>query len=368
MNSKRKAVYAASLDPITNGHINVVERIAPLYDEVVVVVAVDSRKKYTFAQEERLLMAREALAHLPNVTVDVCVGRYVVNYMHEIGANVLIRGLRNSTDLEAEQTLAIENGRIQPGIETLWIPCRPELMHVSSSMVRGHVGVDPDWETQVSRSVPGVVVKKLKEKYICNKAWVHWQAFMKIIEKDECRELFDEFVTAYSEQHRVYHTLEHIVSMLDEYQVIGGQDTATILAIWGHDVVYDSQVNNNEYRSGLHTLRVAERLGVDSRLYSEISRRVNMTKHPSTPTHREDMLIVDLDLMILGSSEARFDTYETGIRQEYSWVTEADFRFHRSKFLQTLLDQPSIYYTDWFKEKYEAKARANLERSIKKLT
>lgn len=78
--------------------------------------------------------------------------------------------------------------------------------------------------------------------------------------------------------------------------------------------------------------------------------------------------MVDLDLMILGSSEAKFDAYEVGIRQEYAWVSEEDFRFHRAKILQSFLDRPSIYYTERFREKYEARARANLERSIKKLT
>lgn len=366
MNSKRKAVYAASLDPITNGHINVVERIAPLYDEVVVVVAVDSRKNYTFAQEERLQMAREALAYLPNVTVGVCVGRYVVNYMHEIGANVLIRGLRNSTDLEAEQTLAIENGRIQPGIETLWIPCRPNLMHVSSSMVRGHVGVDPDWEAQVARSVPGVVVKKLKEKYIYNKALAHWNTFMQLIGKGPLPGVFAVFQGMNSEPHRVYHTLEHIVSMLDEYTLIGGKDAATILAIWAHDCVYNPHEKDNEEKSAeFATIIARDYLHIPDEL---VVKRVLITKHTAIPSNFEEELMVDLDLMILGSSETRFDVYEAGIRQEYAWVTEADFRFHRARILQSFLDRPSIYFTPIFREKYEDKARANLERSIKKLT
>src|SRR4051794_13425574 len=136
----RKAVYAASLDPITNGHINVVERMAPLYDELVVVVAVDPRKAYTFTPEERVAMAREALCQIQNVSVDVCIGHYVVKHAESIGAQVIVRGLRNFKDLEDEQTLAEENRKIAPAVETIWVPCRPDLGHVSSSMVKNHIG------------------------------------------------------------------------------------------------------------------------------------------------------------------------------------------------------------------------------------
>jgi pantetheine-phosphate adenylyltransferase len=101
----------ASLDPITNGHINVIERMAPLYDELIVLVAVDSRKSYTFTPEERVDMTKAAVAHLPNVLVDVCIGHYVVKQAESIGAQVIVRGLRNFKDLEDEQTLAEENRR-----------------------------------------------------------------------------------------------------------------------------------------------------------------------------------------------------------------------------------------------------------------
>src|SRR4051812_47000215 len=101
----RKAVYAASLDPITNGHINVIDRVAPLYDQLIVVVAVDPRKTYTFSTEERVAMARAAVAHHSNVTVDICKGHYVVKLAESLGAQVIVRGLRNFKDLEDEQTL-----------------------------------------------------------------------------------------------------------------------------------------------------------------------------------------------------------------------------------------------------------------------
>lgn len=177
----RKAVYAASLDPITHGHINIIERTAPLYDSLFVLVAVDTRKIYTFTAEERVDMAKEAVAHLPNVVVDACIGQYVVRKAEAFGAQVIIRGIRNFKDVEDEQTLAEENRNISPHIETIWVPCRPNLMHVSSSMVKGHVGVDPEWEDQVARSVPNAVVAKLKEKFTFVKALKHWSSLMTLV-------------------------------------------------------------------------------------------------------------------------------------------------------------------------------------------
>jgi len=110
-------------------------------------------------------MAQEAIAHLLNVFVSVCLDGYVVKRAEYLKAQVVIRGLRNFKDMEDEETLAEENRSICPHIETLWIPCLPGLRHVSSSMVKGHVGVDPGWEDQVARSVPLAVVRKLREKH-----------------------------------------------------------------------------------------------------------------------------------------------------------------------------------------------------------
>jgi pantetheine-phosphate adenylyltransferase len=163
---KRKAVYAASLNPITIGHIHVAERAAALYDELMVVVAADSRKKYDFSVEERVEMAKAAVAHLPNVTVDACVGRFVVKYAHEIGAQVIVRGLRDINDLTNESTLAKFNRSICPHVETVLLHCWQEFTHVSSSSVRALIGVDPEWEAEVAKLVTPAVAAKLKENYL----------------------------------------------------------------------------------------------------------------------------------------------------------------------------------------------------------
>ncbi len=360
----RKAVYAASLDPITNGHINVIERMAPLYDELIVMVAVAFNKNYTFTPEERVSMTSLAVDHIPNVTVELCLQRYVVKKAEELGAQVVIRGIRNFKDLEDEETLAEENRNICPGIETIWIPCWPNLKNVSSSMVKGHIGADPSWEEQVARSVPVAVAAKLKEKFILKKARAHWDSLMKSIgNPDWSEKTFAELVTRYSEPHRHHHNLEHIVSMLDELELISTlfvfeDQTAMKLAVWYHDAIYDPKAKNNEEQSAL---LIIKSFGV------KVSDLILATKHTLDPDDVNARFLVDLDLAILGKSEKEFDRYEDNIRKEYSHVSEEDFRLGRAKVLQSFLNRQSIYSTNFFRDKYENTARKNLERSIKKL-
>lgn len=370
----RKAVYAASLDPITNGHINVIERMAPLYDEFIVVVAVDSRKNYSFTSSERVVMTQEAVAHLLNVSVDICVGRYVVKYAEEKGARTIVRGLRNFKDMEDEQTLAEENRRICPSVETIWVPCLPSLMHVSSSMVKGHIGVDPEWEEQVSRSVPSIVMVKMKEKFILRKARGYWDALMSDIDNPKGSDrFFDELLKRLSEPWRAYHTIQHVVAMLDDLTWIIANngcesDISDIaLAIWLHDAIYDPKAKDNEGKSADLAKIIVGGLGRSKKSIGNVVEMVLATGHVLSQHNVLTYMITDIDLSIFGASAKRFDEYEAGIRKEYDWVSDVDFRRERSKIIKSFLDRDSIYWTKMFRERYEIPARRNLERSLKRL-
>jgi pantetheine-phosphate adenylyltransferase len=373
----RKAIYAASLDPITNGHINVIERMAPLYDELIVIVAVDSRKQYTFTQDERVAMARAATAHIANVTIDVCVGGYVVKKAAALGAGTIIRGLRNFKDLEDEQTLAAENRSICPDVETVWIPCLPTLMHVSSSMVKGHVGVDPDWATQVARSVPGIVVGKLQEKHMLTKAKKYWISLMATLGNPAgSEEVFINLVTRYTEPNRTYHNLAHIVAMLDELEASDVRNEALSLAIWFHDAVYETQTENhakiasNEERSAHLAETNMREMGLDEGLIAQVIELIMATTHAALPVGELAQTLVDLDLMILGKPEPEFDAYDSAIRAEYAHVSDTDFSTGRRRALQSFLDRAthaSIFSTLRFRTLYEDAARKNLERAIARL-
>jgi len=157
---KRIAVYPGSFDPITNGHIEVLRRSLGVFDEVILLLAVNSEKPGRFAKEERLAMMKDAIKDIPNARVDSYDG-LTVDYAREAGAHHLIRGLRAVTDFEYEFSLAAANEYAAPDIEMVFFMARRQEAFVSSSSIvelyRG--GVD------VSSLVPPAVLKALESKY-----------------------------------------------------------------------------------------------------------------------------------------------------------------------------------------------------------
>jgi pantetheine-phosphate adenylyltransferase len=131
----RGALYPGTFDPITNGHIDLVRRAAGLFDRVVVGVAASPHKAPLFSFEERVAMAREALADVPNVTVDGYAG-LTVDYAREHGLKAIVRGLRAVSDFEYEFQLASMNRRLRPEVETVFLTPAEEYTFVSSTFIR----------------------------------------------------------------------------------------------------------------------------------------------------------------------------------------------------------------------------------------
>ena len=182
----------------------------------------------------------------------------------------------------------------------------------------------------------------------------------------------------YSEPHRHYHTLDHVMACLDLVEELHCGHLE--LAIWFHDVIYDPHLSDNEEKSAELFNEVLGRhlggfLGEGNQMARWITRAILATK-PGTikpePTSNKNILctdlalnlLLDVDLAILGAPEAEFAIYESQIRQEYAFVPEKDFREGRAKILEGFLAQPSIYRNTTY---LEPQARANLTRSIAKL-
>lgn len=134
--NESSAVYAFSADPITNGHINIVERMATSFARCVVGIGRNPQKNYLFDLEERKHLAEQALAHLPNVEVHAFTGM-VVDFAYEHNAKVIVKGVRTATDMEYEQTLHQVGASQELGIDTYILFADPQLAHVSSSVVKG---------------------------------------------------------------------------------------------------------------------------------------------------------------------------------------------------------------------------------------
>ena len=130
-----KALICGSFDPVTNGHLDIIRRAAALFDSVVVGIFINSEKKYFFDIERRFELLREATKELKNVTVDCCEG-LVARYVEKNGIDVIVKGVRNSTDYEYESEMAKINKQIYEGTETLLMPASKETETVSSSFVK----------------------------------------------------------------------------------------------------------------------------------------------------------------------------------------------------------------------------------------
>jgi pantetheine-phosphate adenylyltransferase len=130
----RRAVYPGSYDPVTNGHIDIVERATGLFDEVIVAVLINKTKKGLFSVDERIDMLRAVTAHLPTVRVDSWHG-LLVDYCRQHDANAIVKGLRAVSDFDYELQMAQMNQQLS-GVETLFMPTNPLWSFLSSSLVK----------------------------------------------------------------------------------------------------------------------------------------------------------------------------------------------------------------------------------------
>ena len=158
--SSRLALFPASFDPVTNGHLDLIRRTRSVFDEVVVAVVENVDKRGgTFTTDERLEMLREVLGDEPTVRVESFSG-LVVDFAEQLGAAAIIRGLRAMSDFEYEFEMALMNRHLKPGIEIFFMMTSLECLYVSSSRLKEltRFGVD------ITEFVPAVVAKRLREK------------------------------------------------------------------------------------------------------------------------------------------------------------------------------------------------------------
>ena len=155
-----KAVFPGSFDPMTNGHLNIIQRAAKLFDEIDVVIAVNDDKKYLFSTEERLSLVQELIMPFRNVAVHTWDG-LIVEYAKQTGAKVLIRGIRNMNDFSYEFDLSLMNHNLNPEVETLYIPTDQKFLLLKSSAIKELAKLGGD----VSGMVPENVKKALERKY-----------------------------------------------------------------------------------------------------------------------------------------------------------------------------------------------------------
>ncbi|RWB20204.1 MAG: hypothetical protein EOQ40_16580 [Mesorhizobium sp.] len=181
-----------------------------------------------------------------------------------------------------------------------------------------------------------------------------------------------ELSALYQAGDRHYHSLVHIEAMLalaGEYRRLLHDPEAVKAAIWFHDAIYDSRAKDNEAKSAdLAKKKLAGRASPDR--IARIAAMIDATATHQLPQFGNEKatsdtaLFLDMDLAILGAEPGAFDAYEKAVRREYGWVEEPMWRAGRAAMLKSFLARPHIFHTAEFRQRFEPRARQNLERSL----
>jgi len=158
-----KVLYTGSFDPITKGHLDIINRISCKFDEIVVTVFNNKEKKYWFTIEERCEMVKEAVKHLKNVQVDYTEG-LVVDYCDSNNINIIVRGLRAVSDYEYELSISSINKHLNKKLETIFLVASPEYSFLSSSIIKDVAEHGGAFEDLVPKIVADRIYEKLGRK------------------------------------------------------------------------------------------------------------------------------------------------------------------------------------------------------------
>lgn len=159
--TERIAIYPGSFDPITNGHVDLIERALTIFDKLVVAVAINPRKQSLFTADERVDLIRDACGEQDGRLKITSFEGLLVNHVHELGAHTLLRGMRALADFEYEFQFAHMNRRLAPDIDTLFMMTSEENFYVSSSLVKEVAVFGGD----LTGLIPDCVAKALKERF-----------------------------------------------------------------------------------------------------------------------------------------------------------------------------------------------------------
>ena len=197
-----------------------------------------------------------------------------------------------------------------------------------------------------------------------------WRGLMSALGLGAQDEIYSALAAAYGTRGRHYHNQHHVaacLALLDQHADLAERPAEAELALWFHDAVYSTRAFDNEAKSADWAAEFLAAAGAEPEVAARVHAHVLATRHDSVPPAGDSALVVDIDLSILGREAAVFDAFDRAIRKEYAWVPGFLYRQKRGQLLRHLLDRPALYATPALRDRFEAPARANLERALGRL-
>ncbi|WP_179997832.1 metal-dependent hydrolase [Acinetobacter sp. YH12239] len=199
----------------------------------------------------------------------------------------------------------------------------------------------------------------------------YWAATAQQLElsSEDSISILDRLEVHYSEPHRHYHTVQHIVECMDHLQLVlpNLKDPLSVsIALWFHDVIYEPKAHDNEQQSADMMLNIISP-HMEMRRCEKIYQWILATKEHRASVDSDLNYLLDIDLAILGSNAKRFEEYQQQIHQEFSWVPSEIYTLKRNEVLNSFYQMESIYKTAYFHDTLENQAKQNLERAFVRL-
>jgi pantetheine-phosphate adenylyltransferase len=362
-----KIVFAGSFDPLTNGHLWVIQEGLEIAQKVVVFIAQNINKKNMFSAEKRKKMIEDSCAEKgfsDRVEVVVLKNEYVATRALQVGATHLIRGIRSPNDFDYEALIQKTNTDVLEGAKTIFVMPPRDLESVSSSFVKSLMG-PVGWHWHIKDFLPTPVYEEVLKDFISKVAFEH------ITDKRVSR-LLDTVFNNYTLSDRHYHNLEHIAHCLQEmlWYKFNSEETANEVnyaqlcaAILGHDIIYGAKQETPD--EVLSAELLVKELGIT---FMPSHNLILATQHFKEKKDFNDgeKLMRSIDLAILAQGWKIYSKYAENVRQEYSFVSDEDYVNGRSKVLEMFINQETIFEHNGFAH-YEELAKQNLKKELENL-
>jgi pantetheine-phosphate adenylyltransferase len=375
----KKIGFSGTLDPITNGHMWVINEARSIADEVVVLLSENTAKKPKFTAEERKSIIALSCAEQgwDNVQVVIVKGDYTARAAKKQGVDCLIRGIRTTADFDYENLIQQTNVDVIQGAKTIFVMPPRDLGSVSSSFVKaleGPIG----WNWIMKKFVPGPAY----HAWVLSWLRTEWETLWDYAHLDataiaHADEWFIKLTgaTAYGGPARYYHNLDHLVHGLCEIRVWAANtrpEPADVdivkQAFWFHDAEY----GHGGVQGGLSNEEASVQLWLGSHLAQEMddaAELIRATDHfqEGAVSHRLKDIMLSVDLAILGQDDEVYQNYARAIRQEYIHLPDVKYREQRGGALAHLCrkaEAGQLFGNAYFADQYNQRAIDNMRREM----